>query len=120
MRRIVALVFLLAMCLALPVAAGVGNNPNAESIETVACADGTELSLVIATGPAGHQPSGQLAGVAKSTFVLDGPDGNVLFAIVDGPGVSAGLDGLTTWCWWFDPTEGVWVGADILVHPSFR
>jgi hypothetical protein len=118
MRRTVAFVFLLALCvIALPVYAGVGNNPNAESLDPV-CDDGLDFPLVIATGQAGHQPSGQLAGVATSIFVLDGPDGNILFPILDRPGV--GLDSLTTWCWWFEPSQGVWVGADILPHPSFR
>ena len=117
MPRTVAFVFLLVLCvMALPVYAGVGNNPNAELIDPV-CADGLDLPLVIATGQAGHQPQGQLAGVAISIFVLDGPDGNVLFPILDRPGV--GLDNLTTWCWWFDPIESAWIGADILVHPSF-
>ncbi|HJQ95103.1 MAG TPA: hypothetical protein VJ935_05275 [Acidimicrobiia bacterium] len=118
MRRRVAFAFLLALCLiALPAYAGVGNNPNAETIDPV-CEDGLDLPLVIATGQAGHLPGGQLAGVATSIFALDGPDGNVLFPIFDRPG--AGLDNLTTWCWWFDANEGVWIGADILAHPTFR
>ena len=118
MRRTVAFVFLLGVCLiALPVYAGVGNNPNAELVDPV-CEDGLDLPLVIATGQAGHLPQGQLAGVAMSIFVLDGPDGNVLFPVLDRPGV--GLDNLTTWCWWFDPIGVVWIGADILAHPSFR
>jgi len=118
MRRIVVIACLLVLCLvALPAYAGVGNNPNAESIDPV-CADGTDLPLVIATGQAGHQPQGQLAGVATSIFALDGPNGNVLFPIFDRPGV--GLDSLTTWCWWFDEVAGFWIGADILIHPSFR
>jgi hypothetical protein len=118
MRRTVALVFLLALCvIAVPVYAGVGNNPNAESIDPV-CADGLDLPLVLATGQAGHQPSGQLAGVATSIFVLDGPNGNVLATLFDRPGV--GLDSLTSWCWWFDSVEGAWIGADILVHPAFQ
>ena len=118
MRRTVVFAVLLAVCVlfALPAYAGVGNNPNAESIDPV-CEDGLDLPLVIATGQAGHQPNGQLAGVATSIFALDGPNGNVLFPIFDRPG--AGLDSLTTWCWWFDSVEGVWIGADILVHPSF-
>jgi hypothetical protein len=117
MRRTVAFVFLLAVCLmTLPVYAGVGNNPNAEFIANIACEDGTTLALVIATGQAGHQPSGQLAGVATSISVLDGPNGNVLLTFFDRPGV--GLDSQTTWCWWFDQAEGAWIGADILIHPS--
>ncbi|HKZ20594.1 MAG TPA: hypothetical protein VJQ57_10825 [Acidimicrobiia bacterium] len=118
MRRTVVFAFLLALCflLALPAYAGVGNNPNTAPIDP-ACEDGLDLPAVIPTGQAGHLPSGQLAGVATSIFVLDGPDGNVLFPVFDRPG--AGIDSLTTWCWWFDPFEGAWVGGDILVHPSF-
>ena len=66
----------------------------------------------------GHQPSGQLAGVATSIFALGGPNGNVLFPLFDRPGV--GLDSQTTWCWWFDQAQGAWIGADILIHPNFR
>jgi hypothetical protein len=118
MRRtvVVALLLSLGVLIALPAYAGVGNNPNAESIDPV-CEDGTDLPLVIATGQAGHQPRGQLAGVATAIFALDGPNGNVLFPIFDRPGV--GLDSLTTWCWWFDSVEVLWIGADILIHPSF-
>jgi hypothetical protein len=49
---------------------------------------------------------------------LDGPDGNRLFSFFDVPG--PGLDGLTTFCWWFDETEGACIGADVLFHPSLR
>ncbi len=119
MRRTVAFLFLLTLAtIALPAYAGVGNNPNAEVIANIACEDGTTLALVIATGQAGHQPSGQLAGVATSIFVLGGPNGNVLFPLFDRPGV--GLDSQTTWCWWFDQAQGAWIGADILIHPNFR
>jgi hypothetical protein len=41
-----------------------------------------------------------------------------MFPIFDRPGI--GFDNLTTWCWWFHAKEGVWIGADILVHPKFR
>ena len=120
MRRTVVIAFLLAfsVMVALPASAGVGNNPNAELITTLACEDGTTAPLVIAVGRAGHYPAGQVAGVATSIWVLTGPNGTPLFPIFDVPGT--GLDSNTTWCWWFEPTEGVWAGADILFHPSLR
>ena len=120
MRRTVAFAFLLALSVmvALPAYAGVGNNPNAEFITNIACEDGTSLPLVIAVGQAGHQPSGQLAGVATSISVLARPNGTVLVTFFDRPG--GGLDIVTTWCWWFDSVEGAWIGADILVHPSLQ
>ena len=118
MRRVVVIGFLLALSLliALPATAGIGNNPNADFITTLACEDGTTAALVIAVGRAGHSPAGQLEGVATSIWVLTGPNGTRLFSIFDVPG--AGLDGQTTWCWWFEAEVGAWVGGDILFHPS--
>ena len=118
MRRPVVIATLLALTvvLALPASAGIGNNPNADVITTLACEDGTTVPVVIAVGRAGHLPAGQLAGVATSIWALTGPDGARLFSIFDVPG--KGLDGRTTWCWWFEASEGVWVGGDILFRPS--
>lgn len=120
MRRAVVFALLLALCLlaAGPASAGPSNNPNAEFIANLACEDGTQAELVIAVGRAGHNPAGPLAGVATSIWALDGPNGNRLFSFFDVPG--GGLDRLTTVCWWFDETEGVWIGADVLLHPSLR
>jgi hypothetical protein len=119
-RRAVVFSLLLAMSLVVagPASAGPGSNPNAEFIADLACDDGTEAELVIAVGRAGHNPAGPLAGVATSIWVLDGPNGTRLLSFFDVPG--AGLEGLTTFCWWFDGTEGVWIGADVLLHPSLR
>jgi hypothetical protein len=120
MRRAIVISVLLAVSLLVagPASAGPGSNPNAELIADLACEDGTQAELVIAVGRAGHNPEGPLAGVATSIWALDGPNGNRLFSFFDVPG--AGLDGLTTFCWWFDETEGVWIGADVLLHPSLR
>ena len=120
MRRAVVFSVLLALSLMVagPASAKPGSNPNAEIITDLACENGTQVGLVIAFGQAGHYPTGPLAGVATSIWALDGPNGNRLFPIFDVPG--AGLDRLTTFCWWFDEAEGVWVGADILLHPSLR
>ncbi len=84
MRRIVALVFLLAMCLALPVAAGVGNNPNADSIPTSPVRTAPIVPLVIATGPAGHQPTGSWRS-SQVNVCLGRTNGNVLFPSSMGP-----------------------------------
>jgi len=113
-----SLLLALFLVVASPASAGPGSNPNAEFIADLVCEDGTQAELVIAVGRAGHDPAGPLAGVATSIWALDGPDGNRLFSFFDVPG--AGLEGLTTFCWWFDETEGVWIGADILLHPSLR
>lgn len=113
-----SLLLALALVVAGPASAGPSSNPNAEFIADLACEDGTQAELVIAVGRAGHDPSGPLAGVATSIWVLDGPNGNRLLSFFDVPG--AGLDGLTTFCWWFDGTEGAWIGADVLFHPSLR
>jgi len=115
-RRLVVIAALatVSAVLAVPAFAGVGNNPNAEFIADVACEDGTEAELVIATGQAGHSQAGALVGVATSIWILDGPNGTPLFPIFDRPG--GGLDNLTTWCWWFDSSEGAWIGADILAR----
>lgn len=120
MRRIVVIAVLLSIAVvaALPASAGIGNNPNADHITNLACEDGTTAPLIIAVGRAGHFPAGQLAGVATSIWVLSGPNGTPQFQIFDVPGM--GLENLTTWCWWFEPAEGVWVGGDILFHPSLR
>jgi hypothetical protein len=120
MRRIVVIAVLLSLAVmaALPASAGIGNNPNADHITNLACEDGTTAPLIIAVGRAGHDPAGPAAGVALSLWVLSGENGTPVFEVYDVPG--KGLDNLTTWCWWFNPAEDVWVGGDILFHPSLR
>jgi hypothetical protein len=115
---VLVLVAALVVALAVPAIATPDRSPNAVTIADVACDNGAELELAITTARAGHKPSGQLAGVATSVWLLAGPNGPPLFAFFEVPGV--GLDHVTTWCTWFDTTEGAWLGGNVILHPSLR
>lgn len=115
---ILVLVATMVVALAVPAIATPDRSANAVTITDVSCENGAELELAIATARAGHKPSGQLAGVATSVWLLAGPDGPPLFAFFEVPGM--GLDHVTTWCTWFDDAEGVWLGGNVILHPSLR
>jgi hypothetical protein len=115
---ILLLIAVFVVGMGVPAVAKPDRNPNAGTITDITCDNGAEIDLTIVTSRAGHQPSGKLAGVATSVWLLAGPDGPPLFPFFEVPG--AGLDHVTTWCTWFDAAEEAWIGGDIILHPSLR
>jgi hypothetical protein len=120
MRRITVVLLvatMVAALTALPAAAGVDHNPNLGEAADLTCENGLESDVLLTIGRVGRTPSG-VSGVATAVHVLAGPGGPIVQTHLDVPG--SGLDRNTTWCEWFDPELGIWLGGEILLRGDLR
>ena len=107
---------------AAPAIAAVDDNPNAVRIANVSCPDAgmTFEAVWLPSGNSvvGHSPDDHLVGVAKSFYATDAT-GNPLVELFHHPG--AGLDSITSWCYWADSESPTgYIGADIVFNANVR